>query len=230
MKTRFNRALFTTINSLLCGVCSLLAAAIVSPAEAATMTYISDTAYFAAAGPQSFQDFDNPISSIPGTSVRYPNLVVSCSGSTLCSSPFFGTSSTTSITGLSIFFTSSSVVTFTFDSPIHSFGIYIAGLGTLAPGSTTFSISNSNGFSANLYTDYGGTTTSFDTPLFAGLISDDRFTSVSLAGTELGDGIFLDDLYYGHAAPLPAALPLFATGLGGLGLLGWYRKRKAQAA
>jgi hypothetical protein len=29
--------------------------------------------------------------------------------------------------------------------------------------------------------------------------------------------------------PLPAALPLFATGVGGLGLLGWRRKRKAQA-
>ena len=28
-------------------------------------------------------------------------------------------------------------------------------------------------------------------------------------------------------APLPAALPLFATGLGGLALLGWLRKRKA---
>jgi hypothetical protein len=27
--------------------------------------------------------------------------------------------------------------------------------------------------------------------------------------------------------PLPAALPLFATGLGGLGLLGWRRRRKA---
>jgi hypothetical protein len=31
------------------------------------------------------------------------------------------------------------------------------------------------------------------------------------------------------ATPLPAALPLFATGLGGLGLLGRRRKRKAQA-
>jgi len=28
--------------------------------------------------------------------------------------------------------------------------------------------------------------------------------------------------------PLPAALPLFATGLGGLGLLGWRRRRRAQ--
>jgi hypothetical protein len=32
------------------------------------------------------------------------------------------------------------------------------------------------------------------------------------------------------ATPLPAALPLFATGLGGLGLLGWRRKRKARAS
>ena len=32
------------------------------------------------------------------------------------------------------------------------------------------------------------------------------------------------------AVPLPAALPLFATGLGALGLLGLRRKRKANAA
>jgi hypothetical protein len=39
----------------------------------------------------------------------------------------------------------------------------------------------------------------------------------------------LDDVSLTAATPLPAALPLFATGLGGLGLLGWRRKRKAQA-
>jgi len=32
------------------------------------------------------------------------------------------------------------------------------------------------------------------------------------------------------ATPIPAALPLFATGLGGLGLLGWRRKRKAHVS
>ena len=32
-----------------------------------------------------------------------------------------------------------------------------------------------------------------------------------------------------EATPLPAALPLFATGLGALGLFGWRRKKKAAA-
>jgi hypothetical protein len=31
------------------------------------------------------------------------------------------------------------------------------------------------------------------------------------------------------STPIPAALPLFATGLGALGLLGWRRKLKARA-
>ena len=46
------------------------------------------------------------------------------------------------------------------------------------------------------------------------------------------DVVAMDDFIYGEpvgAVPLPAALPLFATGLGVLGLLGWRRKRKAQA-
>ena len=40
---------------------------------------------------------------------------------------------------------------------------------------------------------------------------------------------YLDDVSL-TATPLPAALPMFATGLGALGLLGWRRKRKALVA
>ena len=36
-------------------------------------------------------------------------------------------------------------------------------------------------------------------------------------------------LTFPSEVPLPATLPLFATGLGVLGLLGWWRKRKAAA-
>jgi hypothetical protein len=41
--------------------------------------------------------------------------------------------------------------------------------------------------------------------------------TISAVSTDLG------------TTPLPAALPLFATGLGALGLLGWRRKRKSSA-
>ena len=50
------------------------------------------------------------------------------------------------------------------------------------------------------------------------------------AGVDL---VVMDDFLYAEpqsTVPLPAALPLFATGLGALGLIGWWRKRKAQAA
>jgi hypothetical protein len=44
------------------------------------------------------------------------------------------------------------------------------------------------------------------------------------------EDLAIDSIAATAATPLPAALPLFATGLGGLGLLGWRRKRKAQVA
>jgi hypothetical protein len=49
-------------------------------------------------------------------------------------------------------------------------------------------------------------------------------------GGELGFGAVMDAGQWSTATPLPAALPLFATGLGAMGLFGWRRKRKDVAA
>jgi len=56
----------------------------------------------------------------------------------------------------------------------------------------------------------------------AGLTASDTVTSATFSfGTTAGVNVT------GVVSPLPAALPLFATGLGAVGLLGWRRKRKA---
>lgn len=70
------------------------------------------------------------------------------------------------------------------------------------------------------------------TPILPGEI-DTRFTWFG-GGPEsefivVGEG-FNNILYASLATPLPAALPLFASGLGVIGLLGWRRKRKNTAA
>ena len=51
-------------------------------------------------------------------------------------------------------------------------------------------------------------------------------------GSFLGTNAVTDTIVLTGAAvtPVPAALPLFATGLGAMGLLGWRRKRKNAAA
>jgi hypothetical protein len=70
--------------------------------------------------------------------------------------------------------------------------------------------SGGNGEEVNIY---------YITNYFALVSTDNNLTS---SGS--GPGSFTAD-----ATPLPAALPLFASGLGALGLLGWRRKRKAAA-
>jgi hypothetical protein len=73
--------------------------------------------------------------------------------------------------------------------------------------------------------------------LFLGLTSTLGISKItffnSATGTLNGDAFLIDDVQGVSAdtsvVPLPAALPLFAGGLGAMGLLGWRRKRKVSA-
>ena len=68
---------------------------------------------------------------------------------------------------------------------------------------------------------------------FAGLSFDENANDTYLITLSLSDSDGLLDTVDEYvvvgtgATPLPAALPLFAGGLGAMGLLGWRRKRKA---
>jgi hypothetical protein len=67
-------------------------------------------------------------------------------------------------------------------------------------------------------------------------IYDDLLTGPTYDGVVPQINGTLENELYGEftltlvTTPLPGALPLFVTGIGGLGLLGWRRKRKPQAA
>ena len=86
-------------------------------------------------------------------------------------------------------------------------------------------------FSASFVAQNGGTLTGSFDRLLAGLANGEAYfniySSQFLAGEIRGFFARVPDV---TPVPLPAALPLFATGLGALGLLAWRRKRKAIAA
>jgi hypothetical protein len=67
---------------------------------------------------------------------------------------------------------------------------------------------------------------SLDYPTGMGVFTLDDGVTANDPGTFLFNNLFLPP---NAETPLPAALPLFATGLGALGLLGWRRKKKAAA-
>jgi hypothetical protein len=70
----------------------------------------------------------------------------------------------------------------------------------------------------------GGTAATAEAVLFAGIMTGNAYLNIHT--TSFGGGEIRGFL---APTPLPAALPLFATGLGALGLPGWRRKRKGAA-
>src|SRR5262245_11172215 len=86
---------------------------------------------------------------------------------------------------------------------------------------------------ATLLGTFFGDPSFFPNPYFFNITAGpgEQITSLVMSFPDQSDPpklcCFETDNYATLAAPLPAALPLFATGLGVLGLLGWRRKRRA---
>jgi hypothetical protein len=80
-------------------------------------------------------------------------------------------------------------------------------------------MTSSSSYNPTFITGNGGTVASAEAALFAGIIAGDAYLHIHTTSGEIS-GLLAP-------IPLPATLPLFATGLAGLGLLGWRRKKAA---
>jgi len=122
------------------------------------------------------------------------------------------------------------VLTITLPSSVSAFALDFSTLFS----STTATFMLSNGFIVPVVTD--NATNNYQTQFF-GFVSTDPFNTITLSVPNIttpdqtsyvvADVITASSI---SATPLPAALPLFATGLGALGLLARRRKRKAGLA
>ena len=118
-----------------------------------------------------------------------------------------------------------------FTTPVAGAGVQIQD-GTLGIAfTTTLVVTDIHGVKTT-FTESGVSNSNADnSAIFLGVmdtVADIVSIDYSSSGTGNGPGINKLDII--ETTPLPAALPLFASGLGALGLLGWRRKRKAQAA
>jgi hypothetical protein len=119
----------------------------------------------------------------------------------------------------------------TFTSPVHGLSFYQVG------DDSTGVVAKVDVFTGGLFNstvDILGFNT-FNTPDLVDLTGFSNVTSIRIYNITDPGGLGWDNFAFatgdvGAATPLPAALPLFVTGLGGIGLLGWRRKKKAAVA
>jgi hypothetical protein len=89
---------------------------------------------------------------------------------------------------------------------------------------TVFDLAQPLIYNPAFVTANGGTLAGAEAALVAGLLGGATYFNIHTVMN--GGGEIRGQL---NPVPLPTALPLFATGLGALGLLGWRRKKKAAA-
>ena len=153
---------------------------------------------------------------------------------------FTGTTMTGEFDGLTVGSTTSAppvfITGYTETSPLTPYSVPTPLLFTPDILYNTFSVDGSGALTAADFrgTGYFGTSYVYfafnkiaDAPANGGIFQylSDGAGHFSQSGGDFGNANFVSV----SATPLPAALPLFASGLGALGLLGWRRKRKAAA-
>ena len=123
-------------------------------------------------------------------------------------------------------------LTITFSQAQNTFGFYWGSIDAYnVPVMLNFSDNTSQLFDPSTLLPHNGDQAAADTNGYI-TFSSPGLTVASLVLGSTGVAFELDNVFgvissQASTTPLPATLPLFATGLGALGLMGWRKKRKA---
>jgi hypothetical protein len=95
---------------------------------------------------------------------------------------------------------------------------------TLGHYDQTFDLTLASTYNPAFVTAHGGTTAGAEAALLVGLAADEAYLNIHTSNFPSGEirGFLVP-------IPVPGTLPLFASGLGALGMLGWRRKKKLAA-
>lgn len=222
----------TLMNKVLLGL--TLSAAAVLPSTAVADSFYESPADFAMAllGQYSYQDFSGAYTQ-NGTSWTWGDVTFSCSPVMWCGSgsPYFSGGPIDHfnfVQGHFVYFANPDVATFTFAQPIRSFGIQVFGNGQVSDASgqlipSPMTVTYADG-THDFFPGYV-TNWNISQPLFAGIVFDKPVTSVQIEGAVEGNGLFLANLAYTVAAPVPEPSSLLLLG-SGLGLVALRRRRR----
>lgn len=210
----------------------------------------SDPAITATVGGGSLTFSEPSGTSTPGGAGVYPNfavngdftttLVIDYSGVTNPNSSNFTTTAALSIDFGSVYDVNSVHMNAASQSPTDNvvFGDFVQG--SVAGPFNNESFSSPVEFSVtrvgDTVTQYYGSVGGPLSMLYS--VTDPNFTEPAhfyfglndFGGSDLAQSVTFQSFTINSATPLPGTLPLFASGLGALGLLGWRKKKKAEAA
>ena len=226
-------------------VCLLSTPIAAAPVGFSASTFSDLASFEAAAGPLDYDSFEDRVGSFVNN-LDLTRGTYSCSGGSpsLPCPNWFGA---VNLTGnrspanpdltahdgdVALGFLAGQTATFTFDTVVTAFGIFIGGAGNLLAGPSLIQSpvtmnASVNGESYSILSDYENLGTTFPgNTIFFGIVDPLGFTTVSFTAASAGDDfIQFDSMYLTAAAvPLPAGLPLLAAALGLGGLLGRRRR------
>ncbi len=211
------------------GICIAMTIAMTSSSYGVPLTFSDEATFLAAASPVTLESFESltlAVASNPPTDVG-PFTVSSNNHYGITASLYKGMHPTDGTNYLRAFHpegstTLPSVLTFSFDTPVLSFGVNITDFGESPVIDAQLTFGNDLGQEVVIDETIVSPPNPDGNAMFFGFIGDAPFSTVTITAIS-GDGVGYDEIYF-QSVPEPSSIAMATLGLLGLGVLIWRRR------